>query len=308
VTDQIGMGVTESMSIESSMHDQHEHAHGEMHFEQDKRKGFGFLFWVCVSWIVINILGATFASYLPLQSPQALPFKHEWAGPSLSHLFGTDEIGRDIFSRVVYGARVSLEVGFGAVAIGFTIGAILGMFAAYRRGVFDGLISLAMIIMLAVPTLILTITVLDFWVPSALWKIIIVIGVLSIPLFYRVIRSTTLSVSTREFVIVARAQGATTRRIITREILPNIMPTALSFMILGVAGVIVVEGTLAYLNLSVLPPTPSWGNMINESLGDFPQSTWLAVFPSIAICLFLMSLNFVGDRMRLHFEIAEVKL
>lgn len=303
------IGISGSIGLENALEEQHvlEHNH-EVHFENEKRKGLGFFFWLCCTWLAINILGAIFANFLPIQNPLNEPFAGEWNGPSAKHWFGTDEIGRDIFSRVVYGSRVSIQVGFGAVAVGFAIGGTLGMFAAYRRGKFDLILSLLMITALAVPGLIAAIAVLDFWTPAALTKIILVIGVLSVPLFFRVIRAATLSVATRDFVVAAKAQGATTKRIIFRELLPNIMPIALSYLLLGVAAVVVLEGTLAFLGLSVTPPTPSWGNMINESLGSFPQSTWLALFPSLAICLFLMALNFVGDRLRAYFDVAEIKL
>jgi peptide/nickel transport system permease protein len=209
---------------------------------------------------------------------------------------------------VVYGSRISLSAGAGAMLIGFGFGAPLGMLAAYRRGRFDSILTNVMYVFLAFPAIIATIAILSFWTPRSLLKIIIVIGVASIPLVYRVIRTATLNVATKDYIIAAKVQGATDRRILLRELLPNIAPIGISFLLIGVATVIALEGSLAFLGLSVLPPTPSWGNMINESRTILQQNPWLAIFPSLAMCLFLLCLNFIGDRLRHHFDVTEVKL
>ncbi len=274
----------------------------------EKREPLGLFFWICVSWVALNLIGAIFANVLPLQDPLYGNFNLINAGPSLHHLFGTDDLGRDIFARVVYGSRVSITVGLGAILIGYGIGAPLGMLAAYRRGRFDAILTGFMYLLLAFPAIIATIAVLSFWTPRSLFKIIVVIGVASVPLVYRVIRTATLSVATKDYVIAAKVQGATDRRILMKELLPNIAPIALSFFLIGVATIIVLEGALAFLGLSVNPPTPSWGNMINEARTNLSQNPWLALFPSLALCLFLIALNFIGDRIRSHFDVTEVKL
>ncbi len=274
----------------------------------EKKAPLGPLFWLCVGWIALNFIGAIFANVLPLQNPLYQDYSSINVGPSLHHLFGTDDIGRDIFSRIVYGSRVSIAVGFGAMLIGFGIGTPLGMLAAYRRGRFDTIMTSFMYILLAFPAIIATIAVLSFWTPRSLLKIIVVIGFASVPLVYRVIRTATLAVSTKDYVIAAKVQGATDRRILMKELLPNIAPIGVSFLLIGVATVIALEGTLAFLGLSVSPPTPSWVNMINESRTVLQVNPWLAIFPSLALCLFLLSLNFIGDRLRNHFDVAEVKL
>lgn len=274
----------------------------------EKKAPLGPLFWICVGWIVLNIIGAIFANVLPIQNPLYQDYNVINAGPSLHHIFGTDDIGRDIFSRIVYGSRVSITVGFGAMVIGFGIGAPLGMLAAYRRGRFDAIITTIMYILLAFPAIIATIAVLSFWTPRSVFKIILVIGLASVPLVYRVIRTATLSVATKDYVIAAKVQGATDRRIMMKELLPNIAPIGISFLLIGVATVIALEGTLAFLGLSVNAPTPSWGNMINESRTVLQQNPWLAIFPSLALCLFLLGLNFIGDRLRSHYDVTEVKL
>jgi peptide/nickel transport system permease protein len=279
-----------------------------VHSQPARKRKLGFLFWLCVGWLALNLFGAIFASVLPLINPLYENFNVVNAGPSLHHLLGTDDLGRDIFSRVVFGSRVSIEVSLGAMAIGFGVGAPLGMLAAYRRGTFDVILSTVMYVFLAFPAIIATIAVLSFWTPRSLLKIIIVVGIAAIPLVFRVIRSATMGVATKDFVVAAKVQGATDRRILMKELLPNIAPIGVSFLLVGIATVVTLEGALAFLGLSVNAPTPSWGNMINESLSILQLNPWLAIFPSAAMCLFLLSLNFIGDRLRSHFDVSEIKL
>jgi peptide/nickel transport system permease protein len=280
----------------------------EAHDRPARKKRLGILFWICVGWLALNFIGAIFASVLPIQDPLTQNYNAVNAGPSLAHYLGTDDLGRDIFSRIVFGSRVSIEASLGAMLIGFGIGAPLGMLAAYRRGKFDSILTAVMYVVLAFPAIIATIAVLSFWTPRSLLKIIIVIGIASIPLVYRVMRSATLAYSTKDFVIAAKVQGATDRRILMKELLPNVAPVGVSFLLIGIATVVTLEGALAFLGLSVNPPTPSWGNMINESLSILQTNPWLAIFPSLAMCLFLLCLNFIGDRLRSHFEVSEAKL
>ena len=274
----------------------------------EARTPLGWLFWVCVGWLGLNVLAAIFANVLPLVDPLYQNYNVVNAAPSLHHLLGTDDLGRDIFSRIVFGSRVSIAVGVGAMAIGFGIGAPLGMLAAYRRGRFDTIVTTVMYVFLAFPAIVAVIAVLSFWTPRSLFKIIVVIGLASVPLVYRVIRTATMAIATKDYVIAAKVQGATDRRILVKELLPNIAPIGVSFLLIGIATVVTLEGALAFLGLSVNPPTPSWGNMINESRTVMSQNPWLVLFPSLALCLFLLCLNFIGDRLRSHFDVTEVKL
>lgn len=274
----------------------------------EKNQPLGPMFWICVGWLALNIIGAIFANVLPVQNPLNQDYNFINSGPSLHHIFGTDDLGRDIFARIVYGSRVSIAVGAGSMVIGFGIGAPLGMLAAYRRGRFDTFVTTVMYVFLAFPAIIAVIAVLSFWTPRSMFKIIVVIGFASVPLVYRVIRTATLAIATKDYVIAAKVQGATDRRILMKELLPNIAPIGISFLLIGVATVVTLEGALAFLGLSVNPPTPSWGNMINESRTILAENPWLVLFPSLALCLFLLCLNFIGDRVRSHFDVTEVKL
>lgn len=273
-----------------------------------RKERLGPLFWICVGWLALNVLAAILANVLPLVNPLYQNYNVINAGPSLHHLLGTDDLGRDILSRVVFGSRVSLAVGSGAMLIGFGIGMPLGMLAAYRRGRLDSVLTAVMYVLLAFPAIIAVIAVISFWTPRTLLKIIIIIGLASVPLVYRVIRGATLAIATKDYVTAAKVQGSSDWRILFRELLPNIAPIAVSFLLIGVATVVTLEGALAFLGLSVNPPTPSWGNMINESRTVMAQNPWLVIFPSLALCLFLLCLNFIGDRLRSYFDVTEVKL
>ena len=272
-----------------------------------RKKKLGFLFWFFVVWIAIVILGSILAPWIGLQNPNNGNFSAINQGPSTAHWFGTDDLGRDILSRVVYGSRVSLIVGFGAMIIAMAVGGTLGMVAAYRRGAVDSLVSAASYVMLAFPALVAVIAIVAFW-GHDLWKITIIVGIASIPLVYRVVRAATLSYATRDFVTAAKAQGSSDTRILLRELLPNVLPAMISFFLIGVATVIILEGALAFLGLSVQAPTASWGNMIAESRTYLQQNPWLALFPSMAMFLFLIALNLVGDSLRQSLDVQEAKL
>jgi peptide/nickel transport system permease protein len=256
---------------------------------------------------------AIFANVLPLPNPDFQNFSApQNAGPGLGHLLGTDDLNRDIFSRLLFGSRVSLIVGFGATLIGLVLGGIPAMISGYRRGRIDTILNTTAYAVLAFPALVAVIAIGEFW-GHQLWKITVVIGVFSAPAIYRVIRASTLSYSTRDFVMAAKALGANDRRILTREILPNLLPTIVSFGLIAVASIIVLEGTLAFLGLSVPPPTPSWGNMLNEgasllSGGQGQTNAWLVIFPASAMFSLLFTLNVVADKLRSYFDVTEVKL
>jgi peptide/nickel transport system permease protein len=277
------------------------------------KKKLGVLFWICAGWIVLVALAATFANLLPLPNPDLGNYSSaQNAGPGWGHLLGTDDLYRDIFSRLIYGARVSLVVGFGGALIALIVGGIPAMISAYRRGRIDTLLNTSSYVVLAFPAIVAVIAIVSFWGKS-LFKITLVIGLFAAPLVFRVVRASTLSYASRDFVLAAKALGASDTRILSREILPNIMPTIVSFGLIAVATIIVLEGSLAFLGLSVAPPTPSWGNMLNEGssllTGAKGQTNpWLVIFPASAMFLLLISLNVVADKLRSYFDVSEIKL
>jgi peptide/nickel transport system permease protein len=277
------------------------------------KKKLGPLFWVCCSFIVLVAVLATFANFLPLPNPDLGNYNSvQNGGPGWGHLLGTDDLYRDILSRLIYGARVSLVVGFGGALIGLVIGGIPAMFSAYRRGRVDTTLNTFSYIVLAFPAIVAVIAIVSFWGHS-LFKITLIIGIAASPLIFRVVRASTLSYATRDFVLAAKALGASDSRILYREILPNITPTIVSFGLIAVATIIVLEGSLAFLGLSVQPPTPSWGNMLNEGAslltGAKGQTNpWLVIFPATAMFLLLFSLNVVADKLRAYFDVTEIKL
>jgi peptide/nickel transport system permease protein len=272
------------------------------------QKKLGLFFWICVGWIAFVIIMAIIANLLPLPNPTYQNYSNpQNAGPGWGHLLGTDDLNRDILSRLIFGARVSLVVGFGGALLGLVLGGVPAMISAYRRGRIDTFLNTASYVVLAFPVIVALIVIITFW-GRDLWKITLLIGIAASPLIYRVIRASTLSYATRDFVLAAKALGASDRRILAREIFPNILPTVISFGLITVA-----EGTLAFLGLSVAPPTPSWGNMLNESAtllsgGKGQTNPWLVIFPAGAMFSFLFSLNMVADKLRSHFDATEVKL
>jgi peptide/nickel transport system permease protein len=280
---------------------------------QPTKKQLGVFFWVCGSYIVLVAGLATIANLLPLPNPNLGNYNSvQNGGPGWGHILGTDDLYRDILSRLIYGARVSLIVGFGGALLGLVLGGIPAMISAYRRGRVDTALNTGSYVLLAFPAIVAVIAIVSFWGHS-MFKITLIIGVFGAPLIFRVVRASTLSYATRDFVLAAKAQGASDTRILLKELLPNIMPTIVSFGLIAVATIIVLEGSLAFLGLSVQPPTPSWGNMLNEGSsllqGAKGQTNpWLVIFPATAMFLLLFSLNVVADKLRAYFDVTEIKL
>jgi peptide/nickel transport system permease protein len=270
------------------------------------KKPLGILFWLAVGWVGLIVILAIIANLLPLPNPDFQNYNALNAPPSIHHLLGTDDLGRDLLSRVIYGARVSLIVGFVSVAIGLLVGGTLGLISGYKGGVLDVSLNAGAFVLLAFPAIVAVIAIVAFW-GQTLWKITLILGVAVIPLLYRVVRASSLSFANRDFVIAAKTMGASTWRIIFREILPNVIPVAVTFGLLTVAGVIVIEGSLAFLGLSVPLPTPSWGNIIEEgaSNGNLQTNPYIMLWPVITMFLLLLSINLIGDRLRQRFDIRE---
>jgi peptide/nickel transport system permease protein len=214
--------------------------------------------------------------------------------PSWDHPFGTDTLGRDVLSRMIFGARVSLKVGFVAVGIATIIGVVLGAIAGYYGGWTDTVIMRLVDIMLCFPSFFLILAVIAFLEPS-IWNIMIVIGLTSWMGVARLIRAEFLSLRERDFVTAARATGAGDSRIIFSHILPNAIAPALVSATLGVASAILVESALSFLGLGVQPPDPSWGNILTEGKDNIQIAWWLSLFPGLAILFTVLAYNLLGE-------------
>jgi len=250
--------------------------------------------------LLLIMLFTGLALLAPLIAPYD-PTAQSWANvrkaPSLAHWFGTDEVGRDVLSRLLYGARASLMAGGISIAIALSIGAPLGMIAGYLGGFVDALLSRLTDAMLAIPFLILAIALAAFLGPS-LGNAMIAIGVSTAPIFVRLTRAQVMTVKVEDYVEGARAVGNPRWRIAVVHILPNIVPALLVQATLSIAAAIIAEASLSFLGLGQQPPAPSWGSMLNSAQRFLASAPWLAIWPGIAIFLTVLSFNLVGDGLR----------
>jgi peptide/nickel transport system permease protein len=257
----------------------------------------GWLFWIAVGWMMLVFALAIFADVLPLASPTDMDMLARRAPFSAEHWLGTDGLGRDELSRLIYGARISLIVGLCAPIIGLTIGGWLGILAGYFRGRFETFVVGSMDVLLAFPPLVLALAV-PAYLGQSILNLTCLLGVLGIPTYMRVARAATLTLARREFVIAAQALGASHARILLRELLPNVLLPSVAFFLLGVAFYIVVEGSLSFLGLGVPPPISSWGSMIGEGRESLDVAPRLAFIPATVMFLTVLSFNLVGDTIR----------
>ncbi|MGO9196049.1 MAG: ABC transporter permease [Acidimicrobiales bacterium] len=261
-------------------------------------KGLGWGFWVAVVWVVLWILAAIFAGVLPLQNPDTLNANCIInSNPSAAHLLGCDNIGRDLLSRVIYGSRVSLVVGFVSIALSQIVGGFLGVLAGYFRGTIDRVFGVISNVFLSFPSLVLGLVIVSYLGHSEI-DIVLIISIVAWPLLYRVVRAATIEYSQREYVLAAQALGSTRSRILFKIVLPDILPSAITYGLVGVALAIVGEGALSFIGQSVAPPTPTWGNMIASGTDEMPQFLGLLLAPAVAMFSFILAINFVGDRLR----------
>jgi peptide/nickel transport system permease protein len=272
-----------------------------------KKKRPRVFFYLAAGWLCLVVICAVFANVLPVKDPNFQDILKRLEPPGPGGLLGADELGRDILARLVYGARVSLIVSLTAVVIGSLVGGTLGLTAGFFRGWYERIVMSLVDVLLAFPALILLLALVAF-VGQSLSTIALVIGFLSIPAYTRVARATTLSVAQREYVLAARAMGATNKRILLRELLPNVALPVAAFGLVAIGLVIVAEGSLAFLGLSVKFPTATWGSMIAAGKAHVRTAPHLALFPSLAMFFTVLSLNYVGDQLRSRFDVRESSL
>jgi peptide/nickel transport system permease protein len=246
-----------------------------------------------LAFFVISFLAPVIAPY----DPNEINVDNILSSPSDAHLFGTDDLGRDVFSRMVYGAGVSLKVGFVAVGIAVAIGILLGAISGYYGGWVDILIMRFVDIMLCFPSFFLILAVIAFMEPS-IFNIMAVIGFTSWMGITRLVRADFLSLKQRDFVLAARAMGASDSRIIFIHILPNALAPVLVSATLGVASAVLIESALSFLGIGVQPPTPSWGNILTQGKDVLGVAWWLSFFPGIAILLTVLGYNLLGEGIR----------
>ena len=249
------------------------------------------------------VTSALFAPWIAPHDPLAVNIRHRLAPPAwmeggtAQHLLGTDQVGRDLLSRVLYGGRVSLIVGVTAVLISASIGVLVGLAAGYFGSRVDWIIMTVVNVMLTFPFVLLALAVIAVLGPSLI-NMIIVLGVADWPLYTRVIRAETMALREREFVTAGRALGMSHVRIIFRQILPNLMSAIVVIATLQVARVIILESFLSFLGLGVQPPTPAWGNMLGEGRIYMLNSWWIAAFPGLAIFVTTLAINLMGNGLR----------
>jgi peptide/nickel transport system permease protein len=258
---------------------------------------FGWLFWLALGWIGLIVLAAALADLLPLPSPTDMDMLARRAPPSAAHWLGTDRLGRDMLARLIHGGRISLTVAILAPLIGLVIGGALGILAGYFRGRFETVVVGGVDVLLAFPPLVLALAITAY-LGQTVANLTYIIGILSIPAFTRVARAATLSLAKREFILAARAMGATEIRILLRELLPNVILPLMAFFLLAVAVTIVVEGALSFLGLGVPPPAPSWGGMIGEGRESLETAPRIAFLPALFMFLTVLCFNLVGDTLR----------
>ena len=248
---------------------------------------------VVVMLLVVSLLAPWIAPY----DPNEINLKMVLSPPSASHLCGTDQLGRDVLSRMIWGARISLKVGFVATGIAILIGAVLGAVAGYYGRWIDAVTMRFVDIMLCFPTFFLILAVIALLEPS-IWNIMIIIGLTGWMGITRLVRADFISLKERDFVLAARAIGASDSRIIFIHILPNAMASVVVAATLGVAGAILTESALSFLGIGVQPPTPSWGNILTAGKDNIDIAWWLSLYPGLAILITVLGYNLLGEGIR----------
>jgi len=258
---------------------------------------FGLTFWLSVICLVVLATAAIGAGWLPLRDPLETDFLHRRIPPNSHFWLGTDQLGRDTLSRIIFGARVSLSIALAASLLSAFFGVIFGLPAGYFRGRLEAGVVGASDIVLAFPGIILALLVAAY-AGASLTNLVLVLGFLGIPGYTRIARATTLNFAQRDFVTAARAIGASHLRIMMRELLPNLAPPISAIMVLGMSRIIVIEGTLSFLGLSLPPPAPTWGNMIAGGVSELAFHPAISFVPAGVMFITIFALNVIGDALR----------
>lgn len=272
------------------------------------KRTLGTVFWIAVGFLSVLVLAAIFADLLPIKDPSETFRGRSREGPTGEFFFGNDNIGQDIFSRTIYGARVSVFVAGAATIIGIFFGSLIGLVAGYFRGRIDAILTSTVDLLLAFPALVLALALIIFFDNSGdnrrFW-LTVTLGLLSIAPIARIVRSSVIAYSDREFVQAARVLGARDGRIMFREVLPNVVPVIISYSLVFMAVLVVVESAIGFLGLSVPPPTPTWGDMISKGRNELEGAAHIVLFPAGVLFLTVLSLNYVGDKLREFFDVRE---
>lgn len=247
--------------------------------------------------VVVVILCAIFAGQLAPYDPLQMNIEDKLQGPSTRHLFGTDQFGRDIFSRVLLGARISLRVGLISVAIAAVVGGVLGMLAGYLGGLLETIVMRVMDAMLAFPGILLALSIVATLGPDMV-NVMIAVGISWVPSYTRLVRGSVLSAKENLYVVAARSVGAGPLRIMFIHLLPNVFAPVIVLSSLGVAGSIITASSLSYLGLGAQPPTPEWGLILSQGRDFLQTAWWISTFPGLVIMLTVFAINLLGDGLR----------
>jgi len=247
--------------------------------------------------IAVIVACAVFANQVSPYSPVRQDYHDALMGPSIEHLLGTDSLGRDVLSRIIFGARISLVIGLSNMSIASVVGVPLGLMAGFRGRVLDSVIMRAMDGIMAFPSLILAIFLVTFLGPSTL-NAMIAVAIGFIPAFARITRANVLSLREKDFVLAARIVGGSDLRLMFRHILPNCLSPIIVQFALGIGWAILIEASLSFLGLGAQPPTPSWGSMVAFGRQFIGQAPWMITFPGLAMFVTVLSFNFLGDGLR----------
>ncbi len=251
--------------------------------------------------VLLVLVSALFASLLAVHDPTRIMPQDRFQGPSLTHLLGTDHLGRDLLARVLYGGRIALMVAVGSTLVSLVLGIILGLLAGYGPRWLDALLLLAFDALKSFPVIMLALTLVTLFGPSLL-SVVLVVVMVSVPGYARIIRTQTLAMKTAEHVMAARSMGASTARILRVHVLPNIIGPILILASMDVPVVVGIEAGLSFLGLGVRPPTPSWGTILNDGFANIRDSSWIVIAGGLPIILTTLGFTFLGETLRDVFD------